>query len=175
MSEEQLINETLEERSHRHHHHHSGSSRSGKHRHSHRHSHHHHRSHRHHSGSFSFKNLAYKLTPKSFSSTNHLRKIATSTSSAKNNSFTVTLGRILFILIILGVVCFSAGYIFFEEESAIFRAKDTPSENSQLKVQLVRLEMQLEDVEAELERYKQKYGELEDVEDSESDTENTQN
>ncbi len=189
MSEEQQLKSTAaEESSHRHHHshhhHHSGSSHSGEHHHhgsshsgGHRH-HHHHHSHRHSSRKkFSFKRLAEKLTPKSFSSTSQIKKIATSTSSAKTNSFTVTFGRIVFVLALLGVVCFSVSYIFFDDsDSAIFKAKNTPSETTQLKVQIVQLEEALEEVEAELAKYKAKYGELEENDEvSTEGSANTQN
>ena len=170
---------TFEEKSHHSHHsHHSDHS------HSHHHSSHHSsHSSRHHHGSSShrhtyrsssrknggfkalIKKISYKLSPKGISSHKHLKKLANSTKSDKRKKYSIISKRVLFGVVLTIIFSYTFWYINQDtEDMDIKTASYTPSETSQLKIQVMQLEQENAKLQETIDRYVELYGELEEAE-----------
>lgn len=181
---------TVEDRSGEHHHHHhhhhlseghhsssehhssSNYHSSGGHHHSHSYSRH--RSSGRHKFKLGKNNLALKerilkaLPSSRSSSRSKLSKFANSQKNKKRSKYAVISSRVLFcaiVIIIFSVVIYNINKE--NEDPTLQRASYIPSETSQLKIQVVQLQEEVSKLTEELEKYKAKYGELE--EDTEND------
>lgn len=173
---------TFEEKSHHSHHSHHNN-----HSHCHHHGRHHHRHHsshssRHHHSSGShrhtypssrknggfkalIKKISYKLTPRGISSHNHLKKLANSTKSYKRKKYSIISKRVLFGAVLTIIFSYTFWYINQDtKDMGIKNASYTPSETSQLKIQVMQLEQENLKLRETIDRYIELYGELEEKE-----------
>lgn len=158
--------ETTEKHTHEHHHH------------SH-HSHHHHSHHRHHGGSNrtrsthsifhgdgSFKERFFRMLSsheRSSNTASKLSKTANSRSNKKVSKYYTISRRVMFCLIIFGVISVAVYNIISEDTDAGQQmAAYTPSETTQLKRQVSSLQAQVDSLTEELAKYKEKFGELQE-------------
>lgn len=194
MSENLNNNSEVKEESTEHHHHRHHSSRHHSRHSSHRHSSHHHsshHSHRHHSSSHKksksrssrkfggikafISKLAHKLSPKKISSSKHLKKIATSTKNDKRHEYAKISKRAIFGVALITLFIYTFWYMgHSEEDSDLKNASYTPSENSQLKIQVMQLQQEKDELQKKIDRYIELYGELEeDTEDDDKENNDT--
>lgn len=133
--------------------------------------HHTHEYHRHHSSSHRMS-LGMKIKRKLFSggksginSAQRISRISRSTSQARHDKYMLISRRVLFCIIFIGIIAYlSYSSITADiEDTSLKSASLTASETTQLKMQVSQLKNQVEILESELARYKQLYGELNEL------------
>lgn len=107
--------------------------------------------------------MSRKLTLEKVTYINGIKKIAHSSKSDSHQKYTIISRRVSFGVIILAILYYSVFTFLSSDESVnIKTAGNTPSETSILKIQVMDLEQKNAQLQAELNRYKEKYGELDD-------------
>ena len=98
-------------------------------------------------------------------SAKRLQHLSHATSKRNIDSYMLLSRRVIFCIIFLGIIAYICYYAFVADttDQTLSTAQLTNSEINQLKIQITQLKQKMEEMELELNRYKELYGELDDV------------